>query len=168
MHIRAESLQDRDAVHRINLAAFETSEEAEIVDKLRAEAHPIVSLIAEVGERIVGHILFSPVTIVGHPGLKVMGLGPMAVELDYQNEGIGSALVHAGIERCRGLGAGAIIVIGHPGYYPRFGFVVAEDLGLRIGMDVPREAFMCLELVKDYLRGIEAEARYHPAFDSDL
>ena len=93
MLIRDEEQKDRAAVHAVNVSAFEASAEADLVDVLREQAHPVVSLVAMEGGRIVGHIMFSPVSLSGHPGLKIMGLAPMAVAPEYQRKGIGSALV---------------------------------------------------------------------------
>lgn len=164
VQIRPETPEDRDAIARVHCAAFGSSEEARIVDALRSEVRPIVSLVAETDIGVVGHILFSPVTIAGRPELKIMGLAPMAVEPRQQNQGIGSALVNAGLRRCCELDIGAVVVVGHPGYYPRFGFVPAGEHGLRTAFEVPPEAFMCLELADGYLENVSGEVRYHPAF----
>ncbi len=101
MIIRAEELKDQFAVYAVNQSAFETPAEADLVDILRKEAHPIVSLVAEENGAIIGHIMFSPVSLSGHSDLKIMGLGPMAVIPERQGEGTGSALVKAGLEKCR-------------------------------------------------------------------
>jgi putative acetyltransferase len=91
-------------VHAVNVAAFETPSEANLVDALRAQAQPVVSLVAEDDNgAIAGHIMFSPVSLLGHPGLKVMGLAPMAVAPKHQRKGTGSALVRAGLEQCKQL-----------------------------------------------------------------
>jgi putative acetyltransferase len=148
----------------VNLVAFETSTEADLVDALRKEASPIVSLVAEDGEAIIGHILFSPVTLTPHPELQIMGLAPMSVVSARQRHGIGSALVHEGLAQCRRLGFGAVIVLGHAEYYPRFGFTPASQFGLSCEYDVPDEVFMGLELDKDILRGRSGRIRYHAAF----
>ena len=93
MLIRAEQEQDCAAVHAVNVAAFETSSEAKLVDALREQAEQVVSLVADDNGAIVGHIMFSPVCLSRHPDLKVMGLAPMAVAPEHQRKGIGSALV---------------------------------------------------------------------------
>ena len=120
MIVRLEEFKDQDSVFAVNQSAFETPTEANLVDVLRREAHPIVSLVAEDNGLIIGYILFSPVTLSGHTELKIMGLGPMAVIPKQQGKGTGSALVKAGLAMCKALGFGAVIVLGHPGYYPRF------------------------------------------------
>jgi putative acetyltransferase len=163
--IRSEKEEDVAAVHALNTAAFASAAEADLVDALRQQAHPVVSLVAEDNGSMVGHILFSPIALSGHPGLRIMGLAPMAVAPARQNQGIGSALVRAGLERCRELGFGAVVVLGHPRYYPRFGFCPAARFGLRCEYDAPDEAFMAVELQPRYLRGKSGTVRYHVAFN---
>lgn len=164
MIVRDERPRDRDAVRAVNLAAFDTSAEADLVDTLRAQAHPIVSLVAEVDGEVVGHILLSPVTLDGHPELRLMGLAPMAVAPAHQRQGIGSALVRAGLERCRQLDIGAVVVLGHPSYHPRFGFAPSVRFGIRCEYEAPDEAFMLIELRPGCLRGMAGTVRFHPAF----
>jgi|SRR5688572_12998714 len=161
--VRAEADRDQGAVHAINVAAFGRSEEAKLVDLLRARAEPLVSLVAEDNAAVVGHIMFTPVSLAGYRGL-IMGLAPMAVEPRRQRAGIGSALVRAGLERCRDLGAAAAVVLGHPGYYPKFGFAPAARYGLSCEYDVPAEAFMALETLPGALRGASGKVKYHAAF----
>jgi predicted N-acetyltransferase YhbS len=98
--IRSEGKADRAAVRAINTEAFEGPAEARLVDALREQANPLVSLVAEHDEEIVGHIMFSPVMLVGEPELNIMGLAPMAVVSTYQRQGMGSAPVRAGLEKC--------------------------------------------------------------------
>ena len=93
-----------------------------------------------------------------------MGLAPMAVAPSHQHQGIGSALVRAGLERCKALGAGAVIVLGHPEYYPRLGFSPAVRFGIGCEYDAPQEAFMVVELQPGYLRGVSGTIQYHDAF----
>jgi len=162
--IRAEQKHDRAAVHAVHVAAFPTDAEADLVDRLRSDAAPIVSLVAVHGGVVAGHLLFSPVTIDRAPKLPVMGLAPMAVLPDRQREGLGSALVHAGLDCCRERGARAVVVLGHPDYYPRFGFVPASRLGLRCVYDAPDEAFLALELAPGALAAAAGTAHYHSAF----
>jgi len=166
MLIRPEEPEDYSAVHTVNAAAFETPAEANLVDVLREEANPVISLVAEEDAVIVGHILFSPVTLSGHSNLKIMGLAPMAVEPAHQKQGIGSALVKIGLEKCKELGYGAVVVLGHTWLYPRFGFSPSVRYGIRCEYDVPEEAFMVLEIETGYLRGVYGAIKYHPAFDN--
>jgi putative acetyltransferase len=165
MIVRAEETADYAAVERVVHAAFERPDEATLVARLRPLARPQVSLVAVEDERIVGHVLFTPVTIdaPSRPLGLLMGLAPVAVVPERQNAGIGSALIRAGLDQCRGLGAEAVVVLGHPPYYPRFGFVPAA----RFHLDSEYgggDSFMALELTPGALAGLSGRVRYHPAF----
>jgi len=151
-------------VHALHVAAFGARGEADLVDALREQARPLVSLVAERQGAVAGHVLFSPVSMADHPGLGMMGLAPMAVVPELQRRGIGSALVRAGLERCRELCVSGVVVLGHPGYYPRFGFQPAVRFGLGCEYEVPEEAFMALELQPGALNRASGTVRYHPAF----
>lgn len=148
----------------VNVAAFETPAEAALVDALREQARPLVSLVAEDDAAIVGHVMFSPVSLGDRPALQIMGLAPVAVAPEHQRKGVGSALVRAGIERCKQLGVGAVVVLGHPSYYPRFGFLPASRFGVGCEYAVPDDVFMAMELQPGYLRGASGKVKYHAAF----
>jgi putative acetyltransferase len=163
--IRPEEPKDFTGVYTVNAAAFDTPAEANLVEVLRVEAHPYVSLVAEEDGEIVGHILFSPVVLSGHEDLKIMGLGPIAVAPGQQMKGIGSALVKVGLERCKDLSYSAVVVLGHKGYYPRFGFTPSVKFGIGCEYDVPPEVFMVIELVPGYLQEAQGIIRYHNAFN---
>lgn len=164
MRVRDEVEDDVAAVHGVNASAFGSPAEANLVDALRRQASPIVSLVAEDDRTVVGHLLLSPVSLSGHPGLKIMGLAPMAVAPAHQNRGVGSALVRAGLERCKDLGFGAVVVLGHPGYYPRFGFSSSTPFGIGCDYEAPEGTFMVIELQSGYLRGRSGTIKYHEAF----
>jgi putative acetyltransferase len=164
VQIRFENREDRAAIQAVNEAAFETSVEANLIAALREQAWPVVSLVADDGGTVVGHIMFSPVVLAGCPELKIMGLGPMAVAPEHQRNGIGSALVRAGLEQCRKLGFGAVVVLGHPEYYPRFGFMPAARFGIGCEYEVPEEAFMVIELQPGCLKDASGKVKYHAAF----
>jgi putative acetyltransferase len=164
MLIRTEEKRDWNAVHSLNTSAFKASAEADLVDVLREKARPVVSLIAEENDKIVGHIMFTPVTLSDHPDAAIMGLAPMAVAPAYQRRGIGSALVRAGLEECKQLGFGAVMVLGHPDYYPRFGFRPASDFDLGCEYEVPEGVFMAMELLPGYLNGKSGTISYHETF----
>jgi putative acetyltransferase len=164
MLIRAEEDKDSAAVHAINTAAFETSGEARLAAILREEAQPVISLVAEENDEVVGHILLSPVSLSGHAHLKVMGLGPMAVLPQLQRKGIGSALVRAGLEQSKQLGFGAVVLVGHPEFYSRFGFRPASRFHITCEFEVPEEAFMAVELEPGFLADVHGVIKYHPAF----
>ena len=131
-------------------------------------AYVFVSLVAIDGDDIVGHIAFSPVTLSSSATRAIAGLAPMAVLPSYQRRGIGSALVHAGLERCAEVGFSAVVVLGHPKFYPRFGFEPASRFGLRSTYDVPDDVFMALELVDGALQGTSGVVHYDPAFADTL
>lgn len=125
--IRREKPEDIEGIRTVNESAFEQTQEADIVDVLRDHCPDVLSLVAVEGNRIVGHILFSPATIQTHDGEVVgMGLAPMAVLPDYQGQGIGSKLIRSGLEALKESPYPFVIVLGHPKYYPRFGFVPAS------------------------------------------
>ena len=166
MYIRSEEPRDYAAVYSVNASAFETPAEAKLVEVLRIKAKPIISLVADENEGVVGHILFSPALLTWHTDLKIMGLGPMAVAPKFQRKGIGSALTETGLELCKRLGYGAIIVLGHPGYYPRFGFRPSVLYDITCEYDVPEDVFMVVELQPGYLEGSSGVIKYHPAFNN--
>jgi putative acetyltransferase len=164
VQIRFETTTDIRVVHALNRAAFATRAEADLVDALRASAQPIVSLVADDAGTIVGHILFSPVTLTGHQNLRIMGLAPMAVDPARQRQGIGSALVRDGLDCCRQIGSAAVVVLGHAAFYPRFGFVPASRFGIACEYQVPDEVFMAMELEPGILVDRRGVIRYHAAF----
>ena len=166
MRIRPDTTTDRAAVRAVNEAAFGTSVEADLVEALRSKKITLVSLVADVGGKVVGHILFSPVSLTEQARLNVMGLGPMAVAPNHQRRGIGSALVREGLKQCKDLGFRAVVVVGHPEYYPRFGFVPAARHALRSEYDVPADVFMVVELEAGALAGVSGLVRYDDAFAS--
>ena len=118
-----------DAVHR---QAFPTDAEARLVGLLIGRGKDRVSLVAEMEGQVVGHLLFSPATIEWseRPAVKGLGLAPLAVLPHWQRRGVGSALMRAGMEACRLLDVSFVVLVGHPEYYPRFGFVPAGRYGL--------------------------------------
>ncbi|MCW8955662.1 MAG: N-acetyltransferase [Gammaproteobacteria bacterium] len=166
MKIRNEQASDIKSIYQVNVRAFETSEEAQLVNALRDSGCEYILLVAEIDNRVVAYILFTPVSLVGsQSGLKLLGLAPMAVLPEYQNQGIGSALVRRGLELCKAKGYDAVVVLGHPNYYPRFGFVASDDYGIQSEYDVPREVFMIKELTADCLKDQQGVIQYHKAFN---
>lgn len=160
--IRSEQPGDEAGIRSVHLQAFETDAEANLVDALRVAGVELISLVAEENGVLIGHILFSPVTINGQPG--TMGLAPMAVLPHWQNKGVGTQLVNEGLKACKAAGHGAVVVLGHPDYYPRFGFVPSTKFGIESEYDVPAEVFMVKELQRDALRGIAGTVKYHKVF----
>jgi putative acetyltransferase len=168
--IRRETPEDHQQIHSVNEAAFEDSAEAKIVDALRESCPEALSLVAEDQGQVVGHIFFSPVTIEWSGAvIKGMGLAPMAVRPDRQKQGIGSRLVKAGLEILENQGYAYIIVVGHPGYYPKFGFEPASNYNLTCQWEgVPDEAFMIVVNDPSVLDGVTGVARYRDEFDQAM
>ena len=164
--LREEIEADHAAIHAVNAAAFESAAEAELVARLRAAEAVFLSLVAVSADAIVGHCLFSPVTVAGAAEeCRWVALGPMAVLPAEQRKGIGSALVGAGLEACRERGAPGVFVLGHPAFYPRFGFRPSASFGIRSEYDVPDEVFMVEAFEPDALAAASGgTVQYHAAF----
>ena len=168
--IRPEEAKDYEQVRAINLAAFEGGPEADLVDTLRSSCAEHLSLVADDGGDAVGHILFTPVMIESPDGVvEGMGLAPMAVSPDRQRSGIGSLLARRGLEVLRDRSCPFVVVLGHPEYYPRFGFERASSHSLRSQWEgVPDEAFMVLVFDPAALPDGGGVARYRDEFDTAM
>ena len=171
IRIRPEQPEDIPAIHLLNERAFDTPAEADLVDRLREEVEPFISLVAVDdsldGGGVVGHILFTPVTIEpAVPDLRLCGLAPMAVLPEHQRQGIGSLLVEAGLSASYIAGFHAAVVLGHPEFYPRFGFEPAAPRGITSRYDVGPAYFMVLDLVEGGPQGVHGVINYHPIFDA--
>jgi putative acetyltransferase len=154
-------------IREINIRAFGRKNEADLVENLRRSSNfiPELSLMAIKEGRVVGHILFSQIGIQTEKGsLPALALAPMAVHPEFQNQGFGSRLVREGLERCRNLGHKIIVVVGHPEFYPRFGFTSARAKGLEAPFPVPDEAFMVIELAVKALDGVSGTVVYSAPF----
>jgi putative acetyltransferase len=161
--IRERTPADDDAIRRVNDAAFDGSYESRLVRDLRAAELAMVELVAVNEKAIVGHILFSQLAVtLGGAHVKALALAPMSVRPDLQRRGIGSSLVLHGLDLARGRGWQAAIVVGHPDYYPRFGFSAA--LARPLASPFSGNAFMALELAPDALKGGTGGVVYPPAF----
>ena len=165
MDIRTENLEDVEAVRNVNIAAFGRENEANLVDKLRGSASTF-SFVAVQSDRIVGHLLFSLVAVEGKcsRNLSILGLAPVAVLPNYQRQGIGTLLIRQGLKECARSGFQAVVVLGHPDFYPRFGFIPASRKGLGCEYDVPDEAFMVLELESGALQDCSGTVKYRSEF----
>ena len=169
MIVRPEKPEDIPAIRVVNEQAFGRVAEADLVDALRQNGKATVSLVVEDNGRVVGHILFSPVTIrpneAGEVELTGVGLAPMAVVPERQSQRIGSMLVEHALRRCREEDHPFVVVLGHPNYYPRFGFVPAGRFGIKSEYDVDDDVFMVMELREGALTGCAGVAKYQPEFN---
>lgn len=166
MVIRSERIEDIQKIRSIHVEAFDTEAEADLVEALRNSGIPLISLVAEKDGELFGHILFSPVALEeGSSSISIAGLAPMAVLPAWQNEAIGSMLVEKGLTYCKNAGYVAVVVLGHPNYYPRFGFVPSIRYGITSEYDVPREVFMAKELQEGALANCNGIVKYQRAFN---
>ena len=168
INIRREAAHDILAVYEVNKQAFGGTAEANLVNAVRTRENNLVSLVAVDGGKVVGHILFSPMKVAGQPENRtVIGLGPLAVLPDHQKQGVGSKLVRAGLDECRREGFKIVAVLGHPEYYPRFGFAPGIRYGVKSEFaDAPPEAFMLLELKPGALGALKGcTLQYMPEFN---
>ena len=150
MIIRPELPKDRPAIARLTAEAFGGTDEVALIDRLREANLVAASMVAEINGNIAGHILLSwlKAEFNGRP-LKSLSLAPLAVLPTYQRIGIGAALVNASIRAARDLGAETIFVLGHPHYYPRFGF--SPEKARKFDNPFNTDAFMALDLFPDIL-----------------
>jgi len=163
IEIREERPDDVAAVRELNRRAFGQDQEANIVDALRNNGAALLSLVATVDDRVVGHIMYSPLSVGDVNGAA---LGPMAILPERQRQGIGSKLVEAGNRKLKDAGCPFIIVVGHADYYPRFGFTPASEHGIKCEWDVPNDVFMLLFLNETKMQGVSGFARYRHEFSS--
>lgn len=170
LRIRGEQPEDRDAIGCVHCKAFGGDDEARLVTELRAldEFDPDLSLVALEGDSAVGHILLSLVRIVRPEGeLEALSLAPMAVIPERQRRGVGGSLIRTGLDACRRKGHSIVIVLGHPEYYPRFGFEPASRYGVMSRFDVPYDTFM-LQILDPAMRDrdIRGCVQYPKPFDA--
>ena len=161
--IRPEQPADAAAIHAVHAASFPTAAEARLVDLLRAAGRLAVSVVAESGGVVVGHVAFSPVTVAS--GSIGAGLGPVAVGEADRRRGLGERLIREGLAACRAAGFAWAVVLGEPEYYRRFGFRPAADFGLSDEFD-GGAAFQVLELVPGGLPVGAGLVRYAEEFAS--
>ncbi|MDH5468300.1 MAG: N-acetyltransferase [Candidatus Aminicenantes bacterium] len=167
LKIRPETEEDFTKITEVNDLAFGQKNEGILVERLRETERFVseLSLVAELEGKIVGYILFYPVTILSADSeFLSLSLGPMAVIPELQRLGIGSQLVSEGLHAVKRLGHRSVIVLGHPEYYPRFGFKPASRWNIKAPFDAPDEAFMALELVDNELTGKSGAVEYPEEF----
>lgn len=171
--IRKEIPSDYDRVFELTTKAFETmpfseGNEDKLVVRLRnASAFiPELSLVAELGGQLVGHILFTPLVVDnGQEQFQSLVLGPVSVLPEFQKQGIGSQLILAGHQKAKELGFQSVILIGHPEYYPRFGYKPASTWGIKTQIPLPSDdVFMAVELVEGGLSGVSGMVIFPPEF----
>lgn len=150
-------------VWEVNSLAFETEAEANLVIRLIKSGVEHISLVAKYNNDIVGHILFTQAKLENSE-IKMAALAPMSVKPEFQNTGIGSALIEYGLNECKENGYQAVVVLGHPNYYPKFGFCPSINFGIKSEYDVPTEVFMIKELVSNSLDGLNGIVKYHEEF----
>ena len=163
MIVRPEQPEDARAVWTVHEAAFARPDEAKLVARLRQEARPCVSLVAERDARVIGHVFFSPVAL---EGARAGGLAPVGVLPAEQGRGAGGALIRAGLEASRALGWELLFVLGNPAYYGRFGFTLAAPHGLHYESHDFDRAFQVQELAPGALARCRGWVHYHPAFSA--
>jgi putative acetyltransferase len=166
MEVRAEKPEDVKAIRRVNILAFGREGEADLVDHLRG-LESSFSLVAVESQKIIGYIFFCPVRIEGEcvDDSHILGLAPLAVLPEYQQQGVGSLLVQHGLRECARLAFKAVVVLGSPEYYPRFGFIPAKKKRLKCEYKVPDETFMVLELESGALEGCFGTVKYRSEFN---
>lgn len=168
IQIRTETQEDQQAIREVNTQAFGRKNEADLVDAIRASENfiPALSLVALNAKEIVGHILFSQIAIeTEQDEVGVLGLAPMAVKPEYQNQGIGSELVKQGLQACQNTDYPAVVVLGHPEFYPRFGFSPARSQGIVPPFEVGDEYFMVTKLHPGEWKKISGKVKYPSTFD---
>ena len=165
MQIREERTSDLKAIHRVHELAFDSSAEAQLVDLLRSRGVAAISLVAEDGGEIVGHILFSPVSIDPPArGWRALGLAPVAVVPERQRQGIGKSLIDEGLQRCKERGFHLVVVLGDPAYYTKFGFMRSKHFGLGNEYQAD-EHFMVVELTPRVLDSFTGLVKYASEFN---
>ncbi|WP_163103018.1 GNAT family N-acetyltransferase [Peribacillus alkalitolerans] len=169
MNIRTETPNDYKEVFHLNYLAFENREdESKLIERIRESEDfiPELTLVAEDHGEIVGHIMFSNAKIInGHEETEVIALGPVAVSPDCQKKGIGGLLIKEGLRRSKEMGFRLVFLIGHPTYYPRFGFKPAGHFGFQLKQfQVPEDVFMVYELLDGELERVSGELRYSNTF----
>ncbi|MCH7698251.1 MAG: N-acetyltransferase [Chloroflexi bacterium] len=166
--MRPETSSDFDDIHRIVTAAFGRENEARLVRLLRADADayiPQLTLVAEDGDEIVGHIMLSSATIHGEQNWRVLALGPLAVTPERQRTGVGIALTEASLELADARGDSLVVLLGHPTYYPRFGFESARGRGIEPPTAMMSDAAFMVKALSNYDERIRGKFAYAPAFD---
>lgn len=168
LFVLPETKNDVAAIREVITDAFGQMNEAVLVENIRKSPNfiPELSLVMKENDNVLGHILFSPILIVGEQQTTpALALAPLTVTPSRQRQGIGSQLVQAGLSKCRELGHSIVVVLGHPEYYTKFGFQTASKFGVQAPFSVPDEAFMMLELKAGALKNARGMVKYPGYFD---
>ena len=165
--IRKEEEKDHKQIYEVNKLAFQQENESKLIEKIRKSENfiPELSIVAEIDNRIVGHILFSKIKIIGDSDYESLALAPMAVIPEFQKRGIGSELIKKGIDKAKELGFDSIIVLGHKEYYPKFGFQRASKWNIKCPFEVPDDVFMAIELTEKAFEGKAGTVEYPDEFN---
>jgi len=167
-YVTEECQADRAGIRAVHLSAFKNTGEADVVDRLRENCSTFISLVAKTDDEVLGHILFTPARLIQNEGWSVKGLGlaPLGVLPAFQNLGIGTALCVAGLTKAASVGYPFVVVLGHPGYYPRFGFETASTYGIQSSFEgVPDEAFMIKVFNPKTMLDAQGVVYYRQEFD---
>lgn len=163
MEIQPETEADVAAIRDVNRRAFGREDEVRLVDALREAGYARLSLVAGEDGGLIGHIMFSKAGIqTKNDSVEALALGPVGVVPDHQGRGVGSALIQEALDRCAAGGHRIVVLLGHPDFYPRFGF--SAGLAKNLSSTYRGEAFMALELVPDALTGVSGEFTFAPPF----
>lgn len=166
IHIRPETADDHPAIRHVVHSAFGGSDEVKLVDALRSGGWVLIELVAEFDNQIVGHVLFSRIALATQTGkISLVSLAPVAVLPDYQKQSIGSRLIRSGLKQLKDQGESVVVVLGHPEYYPRFGFSAELARSLHSPYS-GKPAWMALELQSGALKDIQGQVDYSPPFSA--
>jgi putative acetyltransferase len=166
IHIRPVTADDHPSIRHIAQSAFAGTDEVKLVDALRTGGWVIAELVAEVDDQIVGHVLFSRIALATQTRrISLVSLAPVAVLPDYQKQGIGSRLIRSGLKQLQDQGESVVVVLGHPEYYPRFGFSAELAQSLHSPFS-GKPAWMALEIHSGALKDIQGQVEYSPPFSA--
>lgn len=173
--IRQEMPQDHANIYKLIREAFASVKESDhseqnLVERLRHSSSfiPELSLVAEIGQgELVGHILLTRIRIINdEQAFPSLAVAPLSVLPSWQRKGIGNALISEAHRLAAALGYGSAVLLGHPGYYSRFGYLSAHRFGIRFPFDAPADCCMIIELLPDGLKGVQGRVEYDPAFET--
>jgi putative acetyltransferase len=166
--LRKETKKDFPEISKVNDIAFGRKAESRLIEQLRKKDEFVaeLSIVAEVNEQLAGHILFTPIKIESATeSYTTLCLAPMSVLPEFQQKSIGKLLVIQGLQAAKDLGFKSVVVLGHPSFYPKFGFKPASKWEIKSPFPAPDEAFMAIELLPNSLKDIHGKVVFPPEFD---